>query len=174
MTPLWIICFVLCANVNPKNKCNDFRLTKPQGLYMVLHASTCMEIGKVDCITVTGHISTTLKLRKDYMYIMPNSEIFPEHKRGAPLTGTSWTGWLSTGSNGWTSIPNYAGFSILKSHVWSMASSKNVKRTQPKHSVMCKSQYLQFCLITLHKYFSLKYRHYGLPLAVIQVRSKDF
>jgi len=48
-----------------------------------------MEIGNVDCITVTGHINTTLKLRKDYMYIMSNSEIFPAHKRGAPLAVTS-------------------------------------------------------------------------------------
>jgi len=114
VTPLWIICFVLCANVNPKNICNDFTLIKPQGLYVVLYASTCMEIGNADCITVTGHISTALQLPKDYMYIMSNSEIFPAHKRGAPLTGMSWTGWLSTGSNDWTSTPNYEDFSILK------------------------------------------------------------
>jgi hypothetical protein len=142
VTPLWIICFVLCANVNPKNICNGFRLIKPQGLYVVLYISTCMEIENVDCITVTGHISTTLKLWKDYMYIMSNSEIFPAYKLGVPLTGTSWTGWLSTGSNGWTSTPNYEGFSILKTHMWGVASSKNVKKTQPKHSVMCESQYL--------------------------------
>ena len=83
--PFWIICFVLCANVNPQNKCNGFRLFKPQGLYVVLYTSTCMEIGNVDCITVKGHITTTLNLRKDYMYITSNNEIFPAHKWGGGL-----------------------------------------------------------------------------------------
>jgi hypothetical protein len=78
----WLICFDLCVNVNPQNKCNDFRLIKPQGLYVVLlYISTCIS-GMWNCIIVTGHICTALKLRKVYMCIMSNSEIFPAHKRG--------------------------------------------------------------------------------------------
>lgn len=138
MTLLWIICFVLCANVNTKNKRNGFRLIKPQSLYMVLYTSTCMEIGSVDCITVTGHISTTLRFGKTTCISCPTAEFFLHINGGAPLTGTSWTGWLSTGSNGWTSTPNYAGFSILKKHVWALFCPK-IPRELSRNNVLCVS-----------------------------------